>query len=194
MTKANVAILIVLVDLLIAFYIWFALLFVRPLSIATQKDVSGDTLAPNEFTVVIEHVMHKDPVDDLIPIYWAWVENILEQDRSELLKDPATDIIDPYQNMVFNVNLGLSNTGYLEIQEEMGKLLIKKKRINKQMELKGFLSNKKKKDLTKGQKKEYDKLSKEIKDLQIEARNKMKELKKYKSERAVTAASVYIQF
>ena len=62
------------------------------------------------------------------------------------------------------------------------------------MELKGFLSNKKKKDLTKGQKKEYDKLSKEIKDLQIEARNKMKELKKYKSERAVTAASVYIQF
>ena len=62
------------------------------------------------------------------------------------------------------------------------------------MDLKGFLSNKKKKDLTKGQKKEYDKLSKEIKDLQIEARNKMKELKKYKSERAVTAASVYIQF
>ena len=62
------------------------------------------------------------------------------------------------------------------------------------MELKGFLSNKKKKDLTKGQKKEYDKLSKEIKDLQIEARKKMEELKKYKSERAVTAASVYIQF
>ena len=56
------------------------------------------------------------------------------------------------------------------------------------------MSNKKKKDLTKGQKKEYDKLSKEIKDLQIEARKKMEELKKYKSERAVTAASVYIQF
>ena len=62
------------------------------------------------------------------------------------------------------------------------------------MELKGFLSNRKKKDLTKGQKKEYDKLSKEIKNLQMEARKKMEDLKKYKSERAVTAASVYIQF
>ena len=41
------------------------------------------------------------------------------------------------------------------------------------MELKGFLSNKKKKDLTKSQKKEYDKLSKDIKDLQVEARKKM---------------------
>ena len=88
-------------------------------------------------------------MDDLIPIYWAWAENILEKDRSELLKDPATDIIDPFQNLVFNVNLGLTNTGYLGIQEEMGKLLMEKKRLSKQMDLKGFTNNKKRRDLTK---------------------------------------------
>ena len=78
MTKENVAILVVAVDLVIAFYMWFAFLFVRPLSQATQKDVRGDTLTPNEFTVAIENIPHSDPVDNLIPIYWSWAESILE--------------------------------------------------------------------------------------------------------------------
>ena len=53
MSKENVAIWIVLFDLVISFYIWFALLFLKPLSRATERDIKGDTIAPNEFTTVI---------------------------------------------------------------------------------------------------------------------------------------------
>ena len=35
------------------------------------------------------------------------------------------------QNNVFNVNLGLFDFGYLKYQEDMGKLLVKKKLLQK---------------------------------------------------------------
>ena len=166
MSKENVAIWIVLFDLVISFYIWFALLFLKPLSRATERDIKGDTIAPNEFTTVIAQIPHFDNVDDLKAIYWSWAEDILEKEPNYYKIPGGTGQIDPYQNLVFNVNLGLSNVGYLNIQEKMGNLLIEKKKIQKQMKLKGFKKDKKKRQLTEEEEKQYKTLSGQIKKLQ----------------------------
>ena len=76
----------------------------------------------------------------------------------------------------------------------MGILLVKKKKIEKEMEIKGFYKAKKKKELTEKQEKEYKKLKEQIKKVQKDAKKLMEELKKFKQEKAVSAASVYIQF
>ena len=81
MTKENVSIIVVLFDLLISFYLWFALLFLRPLAKATEIDIVGDTLSADDFTVIVDQIPHKDKVEDLKAIYWAWAEQILERDE-----------------------------------------------------------------------------------------------------------------
>lgn len=75
----------------------------------------------------------------------------------------------------------------------MGKLLIlQKKRFNK---MKILISKiKKKEDFTEKRKKTFDKTRIKIKETQKKARKLLKKLKKYKQERVVSAACVYIQF
>ena len=75
----------------------------------------------------------------------------------------------------------------------MGKLLIlQKKRFNK---MKILISKiKKKEDFTEKRKKTFDKTRIKIIETQKKARKLLKKLKKYKQERVVSAACVYIQF
>lgn len=54
---------------------------------------------------------YKDNLLALPGIYYAWAENILEKSSLQRLDDPETQKEDLYQNMVLNVNLGLSSYG-----------------------------------------------------------------------------------
>ena len=65
------------------------------------------------------------------PIIWAWAENILNKERKQDYANHDRNTIDENQNDVFNVNLGLRDFSYLQLMEEMGNLLIKKKVLAK---------------------------------------------------------------
>lgn len=70
---------------------------------------------------------YKDNLLALPGIYYAWAENILEKSSLQRLDDPETQKEDLYQNMVLNVNLGLSSYGYLGIFAQMNIILQQKK-------------------------------------------------------------------
>ena len=46
-----------------------------------ENDINGGTLGAPDFTVMIPMVPHKDSADEMVPILWAWAENILDKER-----------------------------------------------------------------------------------------------------------------
>ena len=54
---------------------------------------------------------------------------MLEECRQDY-QDPRTQHYDPEQDKVFAVNIGLSNLEYLGLQDNMGKLLVEKKKLD----------------------------------------------------------------
>ena len=65
---------------------------------------------------------YKDSELTLPGIYYAWAENILEKSKMRLLENDPRDGStrdDVQQDMVLNVNLGLSSYGYLNIYQQI---------------------------------------------------------------------------
>jgi hypothetical protein len=131
MTKQEVAIITVVLDLVICFVFWLGLLAMTPLQEAVDAEINLVQVDPNDFTVVIKQVPYLDRYEELRPIYWAWAENILEQEDSRDT-DPNGNV-DSFQNYVLNVNFGLGNYGHLIYYEEMGHLLTQKKHLEKEI-------------------------------------------------------------
>ena len=77
MDKGNVATIIVLLDLIISFAVWFALIALKPFMKATASDVNGETIKAKDFTVVVEAAPHKEEIEDLKAVYWAWAKQVL---------------------------------------------------------------------------------------------------------------------
>ena len=73
-SKENVSILIVVFDIFASFSLWFGLLYIRPFSRAIAHDIDGSHLEAEDFTVTILQIPHKDKIDDLKAVYWAWAE------------------------------------------------------------------------------------------------------------------------
>ncbi len=123
---------------------------------------------------------YKDNLLALPGIYYAWAETILDKQK-EMLIDPRTHQEDIYQNMVLNVNLGLSSYGYLNIMEAIGKLLYNKK-------LKTAQYVRATKEIQK------QKLKKEIQALKNKALDKLALVEKYHQTHRSEAVYSYIQF
>ena len=100
----------------------------------TEREINSGTVTPQDFCVVIEQDPHSESLEDLPAVYVAWAENILKNEPTEL-NDPTTDDIDENQNNVWNVNLGLTNLGYLGYMKSMGVLLVTKKKLSKKLRL-----------------------------------------------------------
>lgn len=77
---------------------------------------------------------HVEKLEDLPGVYYAWAENICSQEVKESVW-PDTNDIDENQNNVWNVNLGLTNLGYLGYMKKMGTLLVNKKKLDKKLKL-----------------------------------------------------------
>lgn len=115
-------------DLVISYVLWISLIALRPFERKLQLEIDAGTLEASHFTVVILQKPYSDPLEALPGIYWAWAENILEMEPIEF-RDPMTNMVDENQNTVLSVNLGLANYGYLHIMQQMGKLLVSKKKL-----------------------------------------------------------------
>ena len=74
-SKENVATIIVIIDLLICFFLWIALLSAKVFSSATKKDINGNTLRALDFTVTVEVPKYDDEFEDLKPILWEWARH-----------------------------------------------------------------------------------------------------------------------
>lgn len=99
--------------------------------------------------------------------------------------DPTTGLVDENQNNVWNVDLGLTNLAYFSFMEQIGKLLIKKKKIDHKIRI---LKEKG------GKEKEIEKQKKEIKKLQTAAVKIMKKGKDYEENNPAVSQYAYIQF
>ena len=132
--KSNVAIVIVIFDLAISFSLWFSLLALKPFQNITDVDIDRGNLSAEDFTVQIIQEPHKDHINDIKGIYWAWVEEILQKEE-QVFTDPATLKVDELQNNVFNINYGESMKEMLPFYKKMGKQLIAKKRFEKKVDL-----------------------------------------------------------
>ena len=48
----------------------------------TESDIEGGTLSADDFTAMIKMPPHKESVEKLQPILWAWVEDILGREAN----------------------------------------------------------------------------------------------------------------
>ena len=96
MSKSTVAIVVVILDLLLSFLLWFALLALNQFQKLADVDVDRGTLSAEDFTVQIIQEPHKDHINDLKGIYWAWAENILSKDERQIMTDPDTNRFDEF--------------------------------------------------------------------------------------------------
>ena len=80
MRKEQVAVIVVILDLVICYFFWFGLLAMKPLEEAIKETIGKTQVDPDDFTVVLKQEPYLDKYEELRPIYWAWCENILEQD------------------------------------------------------------------------------------------------------------------
>ena len=125
--KGKLAIIVVGFDLFISFFLWCALVAGRPFQSATNEDVNGELVMPQDFTVVLEVPPYRDEIKDLKAVYWAWALNVLEEHDD---KQKWSDDIN--SNEVFNVDFGLNTIGYMDHMQRMGKLLKKYRKNMKQ--------------------------------------------------------------
>ena len=92
MNKGNVATIVVLIDLIISYSVWFALISLKPFQKATARDVNGETIKAKDFTVVIEAPPHLDNIEDLKAIYWAWAKQVLQKEKSKYWDMSSKDV------------------------------------------------------------------------------------------------------
>ena len=92
--KGRAAMIVVLFDLIGTFILYLGLLAVNPCQRAVENDINGGTLGASDFTVMIPMVPHKDSADDMLPILWAWAENILEKERKQNYTNHETNMKD----------------------------------------------------------------------------------------------------
>ena len=130
MTKALIGIIIVFFDLIITLIFWCSMLGLKRLQEVQEKEINGDTVVVTDFAVVVSQEPHTETLEDLQAVYYAWAENICSKEQ-EAFKDPNTGDIDYMQNQVWNVDLGLTNLGYLNYMKTMGVLLVQKKKLEK---------------------------------------------------------------
>ena len=80
----------------------------------TEEEIVKNALTGPDFTVMLTNPNHNTIIEDIAAIQWQWAENILEKDSSKLLVQ-GSDKIDPNQDRVVNVHLGLNQYGYFKI-------------------------------------------------------------------------------
>ena len=87
LSKGQVAIVVVILDLIITWFAYIALLALKPLQEVTEIDVNGDSLSASDFTVVLslDWFLHEERAENLQPILWAWAENVLRQEKKDFV-------------------------------------------------------------------------------------------------------------
>lgn len=66
-----------------------------------------------DFSIVIYQDEHKESLQDLPGVYYAWIEHINSME-SEVRMNKDTGEFDEHQNNVWNIDLGLTNFGHLK--------------------------------------------------------------------------------
>ena len=122
-TKNVIGLVVVFFDLLITFLFWCMMLGLKEIQTTVKAEIFADTCYPQDFTVVISQKPHLESLDELKGVYYAWVENVCAQEPEEMIPGQLYQV-DENQNNVWNVNLGLTNMGYLQYMQQMGKLLV----------------------------------------------------------------------
>ena len=133
--KSDIAVIVVLIDLFIAYFFYFAIISARVFQKAVNKDINGKIVQAQDFTAVIKVPAYREDFKNLKPIFWKWASNVNEKDTAEYYirsKDNAkTSGIDHNCNNVFNVNFGRNNLGHLDYIEKINDIdkSIEKKKV-----------------------------------------------------------------
>ena len=80
-SKGAAAMIVVVFDLVGTFLLYIGLLAVNPCQRVVEHDINGGTLGASDFTVMVPLIPHKESAENMLPILWAWAENILEKEN-----------------------------------------------------------------------------------------------------------------
>ena len=127
-SKTLIGVIVVFFDLIITFIFWCSLLGLKKLQEAQEKEMNGEAVSVSDFSVMVAQEPYTETLDDLTAVYYAWAENICSREALNLV-DPTTGEADDNQNQVWNVQLGLTNLGYLAFMRRMSALLVQKKKL-----------------------------------------------------------------
>ncbi len=133
MTKNLIGIIVVFGDLIMTFIFWCSMLSLKKLQVAQENEMEGLNVTAADFTCVVGQEPHVEDIEDLPGIYYAWAENICSASDQIDMTNPVTGEIDENQNLVWNVQLGMTNLGYLNYMKKMGTLLVQKKKFDKKL-------------------------------------------------------------
>ena len=111
-SKTLIGVIVVFFDLIITFIFWCSLLGLKKLQEAQEKEMNGEAVSVSDFSVMVTVEPYTETLDDLTAVYYAWAENICSREALNFI-DPNTGEPDDNQNQVWNVQLGLTNLGYL---------------------------------------------------------------------------------
>jgi hypothetical protein len=84
-----------MLDLVLIYLVWFALIVVKPIEKQSSDAIEDGALTASDFTVMVKQMPYKDNLLQLPGIYWAWAENILEKESDQYF-DHATSQQDIY--------------------------------------------------------------------------------------------------
>ena len=114
-TKNLIGIVVVVFDLLITFGFWCSMLAFKKLQDKIEEEIDGDGIQPMDFSVVIYQDDHKETLQDLPGVYFAWIEHINSMESEvKVIPDTVPEVVDEHQNNVWNIDLGLTNFGHLK--------------------------------------------------------------------------------
>ena len=175
-SKNQVAIIVVLFDLLICVVYFFSCIALKMYQMTTSYEINEALITANDFGVQVKNVPPHTSIRELKAVLWCWAEHVLDREGDDLI-NPKSQAVDINQNNVMNISFGLTEYGRMEYMMKMSEQLkIKKKYELKMKENPGEKSHWKKK----------------IEDTQFKAKQTLKEMEFYAQNHPSEAVTAFI--
>ena len=135
--KTSVALAIVSIDLIIAFFFYVSLIYLRGVQKKTAAEINEQILKPSDFSVQIKNLPKEADLKILKIKLWNFIDTVLEKENYNLknqkvefdekgeLKEQEDD---EYQNNVMDINFGLQDYERMNCMLKMAKLIKRKKK------------------------------------------------------------------
>eukprot|EP00347_Sterkiella_histriomuscorum_P019608 403340984 len=182
--KSKVALVVVILDLIIAFFFWISFVYLRAFQNITLHEINESVITASDFTVQIKHLPGHDNLKQLKTKMWWYLENVLEQENiigqsKTEYTNPQTGVLDENQNNIMDIQFGLNDYGRLEYMMTMATQLQSKKKYEA---------------LIKDDPSKRDIYQEKIDELNKLAIQKLKDMEDYAKKNKQQAVIVYAQF
>eukprot|EP00347_Sterkiella_histriomuscorum_P015842 403355479 len=178
--KNKVAIVVVLLDIVIAIFYYAQFLYLQRMQRLTIKEITSQQVSATDFTIQIKNLPQHENYKELKIKLWNYIEQIMKKEGYSY-KLPFKDESDPYQDKIMNINFGFYSYKRFRYMIKMYNLIRKLKKQE-------LLLRKTEDPIIELE------CRKQIKAINLKAQDKAKKIKLYANQTEQTAVVAYIQF